>query len=286
MAAHANLLIDTYFIDDLHGWVVGGKGGTCYDKLTPVIMFTADGGKTWEDKLQDSKIVFPTGEWGWKIQFLTSQIAFVSLENKTAAAILKTTDGGQSWNRIPVSGNVRLQGIGFVNEQVGWVGGRGHGDSVKSSGTIDGGSTWFDDTSAPLYVNRFRFTGTEPIVAYASGKTIEQCTVIDGATLAAASRTSEPPIPKAWETLDITAQVPQNAKRLTITIFDQRQRLKHVLTDESSPLPGERTFSWNFKTDDGVDAGTGDFIYRIWIDGHATAGMAVRPNALGARPPI
>ena len=28
MAAHANLLIDTYFVDDLHGWVVGGKGGT------------------------------------------------------------------------------------------------------------------------------------------------------------------------------------------------------------------------------------------------------------------
>ena len=28
MAAHANLLIDNYFTDDLHGWVVGGKGGT------------------------------------------------------------------------------------------------------------------------------------------------------------------------------------------------------------------------------------------------------------------
>ena len=27
MAAHANLLIDTYFTDDTHGWVVGGQGG-------------------------------------------------------------------------------------------------------------------------------------------------------------------------------------------------------------------------------------------------------------------
>jgi hypothetical protein len=39
MAAHANLLIDTYFVDDLHG---RRHGGTTYDKLKPVIMFTAD----------------------------------------------------------------------------------------------------------------------------------------------------------------------------------------------------------------------------------------------------
>ena len=31
MATHANLLIDTYFVDDLPGWVVGGKGGTSYE---------------------------------------------------------------------------------------------------------------------------------------------------------------------------------------------------------------------------------------------------------------
>lgn len=38
MAAHANLSIDTYFVCDLHGWVVGGKGGTTYDKVKPVII--------------------------------------------------------------------------------------------------------------------------------------------------------------------------------------------------------------------------------------------------------
>ncbi len=289
MAEHANLLIDTYFIDDLQGWVVGGKGGTTLNSLTPVIMFTADGGKTWQSKLQDSGIDFPIGEWGWKIQFLTPQIGFVSLENYTAAAILKTTDGGQSWNRIPISGNVRLQGVGFVNEQVGWVGGWGQHDLGTTSGTTDGGSTWFDTKDdVGHFINRFRFTKAEPIVAYASGGMIDQCSVTEGAALAAASRVLEPPIPKAWETLDITTQVPQNAKQLTITIFDQRQTLKHVLTDESSPLPGERTFSWNFKTADGLDAGTGHFMYRIRIDGRGTAGIVVRParttpDALGVQ---
>jgi photosystem II stability/assembly factor-like uncharacterized protein len=83
-------------------------------------MFTADGGKTWVNKLQNSGIDFPAGEWGWKIQFLTPQVGFVSLENDTAAAILKTTDGGESWKRIPITDpqrNVELEGIGFINEQ-------------------------------------------------------------------------------------------------------------------------------------------------------------------------
>ena len=222
MAAHANLLIDTYFVDDLHGWVVGGNGGTTYPSLKPVIMFTADGGKTWENKLQNSGIDFPTGEWGWKIQFLTPQIGFVSLENDTAAAILKTTDGGQSWKRIPITDpqrNVELEGVGFINEQVGWVGGWGHGFMAgtpdgTTSGTTDGGATWFDANGVGRFINRFRFTKTEPIVAYASGGTIYQCTVAEGAALAAlaaAPRVVEPPIPKVWETLDITSPGP--AKR-------------------------------------------------------------------------
>ena len=75
MAAHANLLIDNYFSDDLTGWVVGGHGGTTYSRLKPVVLHTTDGGKSWENVLQNSEIDFPTGEWGWKIQFLTRRSA-------------------------------------------------------------------------------------------------------------------------------------------------------------------------------------------------------------------
>src|SRR5262249_54054001 len=215
-----------------------------YDTLKPVIMFTADGGKTWENKLQDSGINFPTGEWGWKIQFLTPQIGFVALENDTAAAILKTTDGGQTWKRIPVTDaqrNVELEGIGFLNEQVGWVGGWGHGFMSGSpdgttSGTNDGGATWFDANGVGRFINRFRFTKSEPIVAYASGGTIYQC-VTEGSALAVAARVVEPPIPTAWETLNITAHVPENAKELAITIFDPRQTLVKVLANEQAPQP-------------------------------------------------
>ena len=70
-------------------------------------------------------------------------------------------------------------------------------------------------------------------------------------------------------------------------MFDARQTLVKVLVDEKSPQPGQRTFAWNFKTDDGVDTGFGHFIYRVVIDGKAKSAMAVRaasasPDALGA----
>ncbi|TAY61122.1 WD40/YVTN/BNR-like repeat-containing protein [Rhizobium leguminosarum] len=286
MAVHANLLIDTLFVDDLHGWVVGGTGGTSYDKLKPVVLYTSDGGKTWENKVQNSGIKFPTGEWGWKIQFLNPEVGFVSLENDTAAAILKTSDGGETWRRIPITDpqrNVELEGIGFINEQVGWVGGWGHGFTAgdpqgTTSGTTDGGETWFDANGVGRFINRFRFTNTEPVIAYASGGTIYKCTLEeDKSVLGAAAPVVEPPIPEVWDRLDIVAHVPESARQLTVTVFDPRQTLVKVVADEKSPEPGPRTFAWNFQTDDGVDAGTGHFMYRIFIDGDVTTGMSVRP---------
>jgi hypothetical protein len=54
--------------------------------------------------------------------------------------------------------------------------------------------------------------------------------------------------------------------------------LKLVKTiTEASPRAGERTFSWDFKTADGKDAGIGQFIHRVNIDGAATSGVVERP---------
>ncbi|MDX0587079.1 hypothetical protein GOD01_30235 [Sinorhizobium medicae] len=289
MAPHANLLIDVYFTDDTHGWVVGGQGGTTYDRLKPVVLFTADGGNTWEDRLQNSGINFPRGEWGWKIQFVNSKLGFISLENESDAAILKTIDGGNSWKRIVVSDpqrNVNLEGIGFINEKVGWVGGWGDGfpsDPLgTTSGTADGGATWFDANNVGRFINRFRFIGSGPIVAYASGGTVYQCVATEAKNAKPPSLTervaAETPIPFAWESLEINARVPDNAKQLTITIFDPRQTLVKVLAKEQPPTPGERIFTWDFISEAGEDAGIGHFMYRVSIDGNASTGMVVRPG--------
>ncbi|MGB9367250.1 MAG: YCF48-related protein [Xanthobacteraceae bacterium] len=291
MAAHANLLIDNFFMDDLHGWVVGGKGGTSLDQLKPVVLFTSDGGQTWENRLENSGIDFPSGEWGWKIQFLNAQVGFVSLENDTAAAILKTTDGGRTWRRIEVKDpqkNVELEGVGFVNEMVGWVGGWGHGFQAgradgTTSGTTDGGATWFDANNVLRFVNRFRFfPGGKPIAGYASGGTVYQCVASESQedADAMAARFSAAPagsIPKVWSSMDVKAEVPAKAQRLTVTVFDPRQKLVKVLADEKAPRAGARTFTWDFRDEEGKDSGTGHFIARVLVDSSAGSSMVVRP---------
>ena len=52
--------------------------------------------RTGSDRLAGQQANFPFGEWGWKIQFLSKDLGFVSLENFDAGAILKTTDGGKT----------------------------------------------------------------------------------------------------------------------------------------------------------------------------------------------
>ena len=227
------------------------------------------------------------------------RLGFVSLENESAAAILKTVDGGETWKRIEVidpQRNVNLEGIGFIDEAVGWVGGWGGAfasDPMGStSGTTDGGATWSDANTVGRFINRFRFTGSQPIVAYASGGTVYQC--VETAAMASAARRLQcaaPPkhlSPTRGDLLEIKTQLPANTKQLTITIFDPRQTLVKVLTKETSPAAGPQTFKWDFKTEDGKDAGIGHFMYRVSIDGNATTGMVARagrtsPEELGAQ---
>jgi photosystem II stability/assembly factor-like uncharacterized protein len=197
MRPYASNLIDIYFFDEDNGFVVGGLNDeSCkvdnkayppprlsrYGKVKPVILRTKDGGKSWvntSSKIRD----FECGEWGWKIQFLNATHGFVALENFRDASILVTKDGGKSWVKKHVARdqnpkspaiNNDLEGIGFINERQGWVGGWGFQDlsapvgGLENSYTEDGGETWIaqdhlpnPDTTIPndprYRINRYRF---------------------------------------------------------------------------------------------------------------------------------
>jgi hypothetical protein len=169
---------------------------------------------------------------------------------------------------------------------VGWVGGWGDGFPGNplgtTSSTTDGGATWSDANDVGRFINRFRFTGSEPVVAYASGGTVYQCVLTEakeGVPLSLAERrAAETPVPYAWESVEIRTHVPENARQLTITIFDPRQTLAKTLTQEMSPAAGARNFKWDFTTEEGGDAGIGRFMYRVSVDGHAATGLVVRPG--------
>lgn len=94
MSPWASLLVDTYFLDEKHGWVVGGKSDqpkATRNNVKAVVLYTDDGGQSWTNRAADLLAAAPEGEWGWKIQFLDDKIGFVSLESFTTGAILKTT---------------------------------------------------------------------------------------------------------------------------------------------------------------------------------------------------
>jgi len=70
-----------------------------------------------------------------RVQFKTSLIGFAAGGNGT---LLKTVDGGDSWNTLNIGTNPYISSIFFLNQNTGWLGTQAN-NIVK---TVDGGNTW------------------------------------------------------------------------------------------------------------------------------------------------
>ncbi len=271
MNEYADLLVDCYFTDKDRGWVVGGKADIPNPgraNVKPVVLFTEDGGQTWVDQVAAIQNQLPKGEWGWKIFPVTESTIYISLENFGDAAVLKTTDGGTTWIRKHVNdpqNNVNLEGIGFVDENHGWVGGWG-----DSSATIDGGDNWTDANEIGKFLNRFRFYGTPIEVGYASGDTIYKYsaeTVPPAAEESTAPRllaNIEPEVCDRCATIDFT--VPEDAQRVTIDVWDHFAIHVDCFLDERNPAPGRRSIEWPFTDAKGQKLPAGFYVYRVTVD--------------------
>jgi photosystem II stability/assembly factor-like uncharacterized protein len=286
LGAHATLLVDVFFSDEERGWVVGGKAevsNPTRDDVVPVVLFTEDGGRTWENRLTDIGAALPRGEWGWKIYFLDERVGFVSLENESDGAILKTLDGGSTWTRKPINDpqdNANLEGIGFADGMLGWTG--GWGDSSFQGGftseTRDGGETWSDANHVGKFLNRFRFIREPELVGYASGDTVYKYSAapVDDAEqrLAAASGEADPYARTGFPVL-IPVDPQTGAESVRVDVWDRFG--DHLATpyDESAPTAGPREVSWSGETESGGTAGPGVYIYRVTIDEDAESGTVL-----------
>jgi hypothetical protein len=248
-----------------------------------VVLRTEDGGRTWVDKAAPLAAQLPLGEWGWKLHFIDDRVGYVALESFERGAILKTTDGGDSWTRIDIDdpqGNVNLEGVGFVDESTGWAGGWGVafvGDDQAgfSSSTADGGKTWQDANDIGRFINRFRFfRGPDPI-GYAAGLTVYRY----AATSEAESFPAGPAQPlrllgdntprRTPVPLDLAVTVPAAASRLKIDVWDRFGFKVRGVLAETDPTEGARTVAWDGTDDGGVSLGAGSFIVRVTVDGHS-----------------
>jgi photosystem II stability/assembly factor-like uncharacterized protein len=112
------------FISDSIGSIVGNGGK---------IIRTTNGGNNWDSQTQ--------GRTAWinKIFFTNESSGFVIDwgEGEESGSILKTTDGGVSWNKLNVIVNAP-SGICFLNDNLGFVVGYG-GEIIK---TTNGGTSW------------------------------------------------------------------------------------------------------------------------------------------------
>lgn len=82
------------FVDDQNGWVVGINQIT----TTPIYLHTTDGGTTWATQAHG----VTSGGFN-QVQFVDPQTGWLAGNNNAIATLLKTIDGGTSWNEISIA---------------------------------------------------------------------------------------------------------------------------------------------------------------------------------------
>ena len=158
----AGSLIAPHFFDESHGILLGGS---TTDKIEcrSLVLETFDGGVTWDT----AYISKQKGEYCWKASFPTRTKGFISIQRNVDDGnfyCLQTNDGGKTWfENIYETEDYYVQGVGFLNENMGWLGG-----SVKwTMETRDGGQSWRRVKDIGRGFNKFQFFGDS--IAYGTG---------------------------------------------------------------------------------------------------------------------
>ncbi len=115
------------------------KGNTLY-ALSDELWKSSNNGESWsklETGVDKSKEYFKSG------QFLSADTGFIFTQGTYEDRLLKTTDGGITWNHM-LSGRPRVwvSSIFFLNSKVGFACGGHYEDERHFSLTTDGGLTW------------------------------------------------------------------------------------------------------------------------------------------------
>jgi photosystem II stability/assembly factor-like uncharacterized protein/pimeloyl-ACP methyl ester carboxylesterase len=140
MSKDCKMLFDIKMFDKNNGFACAGSDENL-EKSNALILKTSDGGKTW-NKVYQSNRPFETT---WKVSFPNDKVGYVTIQSYNPdpsvkqQRIAKTTDGGQTWKEINLveDAGAREFGIGFIDENHGYVGTMKSGFETK-----DGGLTW------------------------------------------------------------------------------------------------------------------------------------------------
>jgi photosystem II stability/assembly factor-like uncharacterized protein/dienelactone hydrolase len=139
------MLFDIKMFDKNNG-IVCAASNEDIEKSNALILKTSDGGKSWKKVYQSNR----SFEGTWKASFPSDKIGYVTIQsynpdpNVKQQRVAKTTDGGNTWQEINLveDASAREFGIGFIDENHGFVGTMNSGYETK-----DGGKTW-----TPVYL--------------------------------------------------------------------------------------------------------------------------------------
>ncbi len=179
MSAQAGMILDVKFTDARTGFLCAGSDADVA-KSHALILKTRDGGETWKKVYESSRPY----EDVWKCSFPSEKVGYGTVQSYdedavakgvTQRYVVKTTDGGETWRELPLvnDGTVREFGVGFLTEEVGWVGAVPGGFQ-----TIDGGATWTPVTMGKA-VNKIRLVNNPDgsAVGYAIGTDVYKLTI-------------------------------------------------------------------------------------------------------------
>ncbi len=142
-----NVLSDICFVDSMRGWAVGGSG---------TVLRTTNAGEQWHysqvpihELLIRTSFVSPTH--GWAMTYFTYKL-------------LRTTDGGSTWDSISTLPNPYYLDMRFLNDSIGFAA----GSNGRIMRTTDGGITW-NPTQTNFYGDLFTLHFANDLVGWAAG---------------------------------------------------------------------------------------------------------------------
>ncbi len=241
MSAYATSLVEVLFINEQTGFASGG------DSSGGIILKTTDGGQSWTE-MHNTSI---SGEQIWKLQILPSNpnILFASVNSVPPldGKLLKSTNGGQNWTSKNVP-DPMIQGVGFISESHGWMGGHNSGFLE----TFDSGQTW-NDTGFGWSLNRFQVFSENLI--YCSGQSIYKYTDNLSVSDIETQRPDDMSIAIApnpvEDVLNISVDYPRS-DHMVITLFDETGKLIKKLLRETVDSKGKKSYQFDFQEKPGV----------------------------------
>jgi photosystem II stability/assembly factor-like uncharacterized protein len=169
LSDRAGMILDVKFSDPNTGFVFAGTNSDV-SKSSALILKTNDGGRTWHEVYRSSR----NQEIIWKASFPTARVAYATLQSdddsNVRQRLVKSVDGGNHWQEMPLVQNkeAREFGIGFVDENHGWV-----GTAIGGFETRNGGKDWMRVALAPK-ANKIRTKAVDgtPMI-YAIGTEVQ-----------------------------------------------------------------------------------------------------------------